>query len=118
MEKTNVNKLIDAKIEALQNSLIGYKKNEILVTSSLDKDSSVLLYFLQEAGIDAEILFINTGLIKGKVDENLEIFNDTFNFNLNVIDKKEELIKHLGNKDFLDLSEVDQQKICKIQKES
>ena len=41
-------KLIDAKIEALENSLSGYLRNDILVTTSLDKDSSLLLFYYKK----------------------------------------------------------------------
>ena len=109
-------KLIDAKIEALENSLSGYLRNDILVTTSLDKDSSLLLFLLQEAKIKADIVFINTGLIQGKVDENLEIFNDTFEYNLKIIDKRLQLEQYLCGKNFNNLSKKEQKFVCQTQK--
>ena len=108
-----IEKIIDLKTEFLKYILNGYDKKEIFVSSSLNRESSLTLFFLENAGIKVDVLFINTGLIEGEFDKNIEIFQDTFDHNLEVINQKDLLASMLNGREFFDLSESDRSKICK-----
>lgn len=116
MNSNNIKNILDTRIEMLKNIFSGYSVDDIFATTSLDKESTLLIYLLQEAKINCELVFINSGLIKGEIQKNIEIFDDTFDINLKVIDVSSNLKELLGGHEFDELDEKTKKEICNKQK--
>ena len=99
--------------------LDGYNNDEILIKTSLNQESALLLYFLQESNRNLNVLFINTGLISGDVCQNIEVFKDTFSHTLEIIDSTKLKTELVGKRDFLSIDKHERTEICKkLKKES
>ena len=62
MNNTVLNTILESKIQTLNLLLDGYNNDEILITTSLNQESALLLYFLQESNRNLNVLFINLWL--------------------------------------------------------
>ncbi len=119
MDSNILNSILESKVQTLNLLLDGYDNDEILITTSLNQESALLLYFLQESNRDLNVIFINTGLIIGNVYKNIEIFEDTFSHTLEIIDSTKLKTKLVGERDFLSIQEDERAVICeKLKKES
>jgi phosphoadenosine phosphosulfate reductase len=119
MNSTVLNSILESKVQTLNLLLDGYNNDEILITSSLNQESALLLYFLQESNRHLNVLFINTGLIRGDVNQNIEIFEDTFSHTLEIIDSTKLKSELVGKRDFLSIDKNERSEICKkLKKES
>tara|TARA_Y100000816_G_scaffold292490_1_gene288049 strand:+ start:2228 stop:2833 length:606 start_codon:yes stop_codon:yes gene_type:complete len=119
MNSNILNSILESKVQTLNLLLDGYDNDEILITTSLNQESALLLYFLQESNRDLNVIFINTGLIIGNVYKNIEIFEDTFSHTLEIIDSTKLKTELVGERDFLSIQEDERSVICeKLKKES
>lgn len=119
MNNTVLNTILESKIQTLNLLLDGYNNDEILITTSLNQESALLLYFLQESNRNLNVLFINTGLISGDVCQNIEVFKDTFSHTLEIIDSTKLKTELVGKRDFLSIDKHERTEICKkLKKES
>ena len=112
MNSNILNSILESKVQTLNLLLDGYDNDEILITTSLNQESALLLYFLQESNRDLNVIFINTGLIIGNVYKNIEIFEDTFSHTLEIIDSTKLKTELVGERDFLSIREDERSVIC------
>jgi len=106
-------KIFEAKVSYLASFLNGYKESEIFLTTSLNKDSAIILSLMEEAGLKGNVYFVNTGLIDGDWKYNLELLEERFDHNfyeINAVKKRDQLT---NGQDFFSLQESKRKKICK-----
>lgn len=116
LSKIEVKNLIASRVNYINEFVTGYSQDEIFVTTSLNKESMVLLYLLEEAGLVLNTYFVKTGLSIGNIDENIDKFQDTFSHKLKVVDSTDICSDLLKGRVFLDIDEQERKSICKILK--
>ena len=116
LSKIEVKNLIASRVNYIDEFVTGYSQDEIFVTTSLNKESMVLLYLLEEAGLVLNTYFVKTGLSIGNIDENIDKFQDTFSHKLKVVDSTDICSDLLKGRVFLDIHEQERNSICKILK--
>ena len=67
---------LNVTITALNHSLAG--RDDILVTTSYGFQSALLFFLMQEAGVNAEYLYISSALAQGGIEQHRELINDIF----------------------------------------